>query len=942
MKNKTLIYLCCFFSEGYLDLCTLAFRSLALYGDCDPDEFDILTFTSPEFEARINDVYNTLGISGKTYCIEVQTIFDAGCARLHVFDYPGISDYEKILYLDCDILITAPITKITKLDITSKLYALEEGTTEHRFWGKDLFSKENNPRTRAFTTGILLFRNCIEIKQLFDNTLAHISSHLDQNLPIPTCLDQPFIIYQFMLAGAYDNQRLKRLVVNNPRVFRGEAISHFPGWIGDSELKIDKMKRYMNYMLRCSDQNIIPPEELSSFTKPILEQKFTLVSEKRLVNVYRQCEKFSDTSYSFVECGVGKGGCCAMMKLAAGKNNHVYGFDSFEGMPQIGDNDLGMHNLIDPNQFVGYNVSEGVESVFRTFEVLELNLKNVSIIEGFFEDTFPENVSKIKDIAVLRLDSDWYASTKYCLETLYSKVVDGGVVIIDDYGTFHGCREATDEFRLKNEIDSPLIKTDHTEYYWIKSDPAVVKYLQVGSHVGNTSNDQVFNNVSEKDQCIFIEPVPYLFQKLVKNYSEKHPGNSFKFLNHAVSNVDGMISLYVPSENNDFSKMPAWASQLASVNQGHIETFVPDCKVELHKVEAKTLNKILIENNIREVENLHIDTEGHDFEILMELDLTILKPKNIVFENKHMDGPSHQLDPSNAPRYMELLRRFEYEGYSIAKQSGEDTHLKLTNDHSVDIYDDVWTCSRKFRSDISRFFYDRNPGSITELGSHKGYTTEYLSRIFGDVVAVDNQKELLEMNQRRNALRKNIQYFELDIYKQSWSALPAISNVVFIDAFHDYESCKSDIVNSIQHFPNLEFIVLDDYGVWPGVKQVVTEFQRSGIFKIVRRIGITDVPGLRNEITKETSEGVIVQIDATLIGRQFTWKHDCKKVDGCIEFKLSGLSTTWSKGSFSILSNNTVLADWGNTQHVLKFDQKFERFISVRKGDLNLSCGELI
>jgi O-methyltransferase len=73
-------------------------------------------------------------------------------------------------------------------------------------------------------------------------------------------------------------------------------------------------------------------------------------------------------------------------------------------------------------------------------------------------------------IAVLRLDNDWYKSTRFCLETLYARVVEGGLVIIDDYHTFIGCKTAVDEFRQKHGIASPMITTEScSEAYWRKA-----------------------------------------------------------------------------------------------------------------------------------------------------------------------------------------------------------------------------------------------------------------------------------------------------------------------------------------------------------------------------------------------------------------------------------------------------------------------------------------
>jgi len=79
---------------------------------------------------------------------------------------------------------------------------------------------------------------------------------------------------------------------------------------------------------------------------------------------------------------------------------------------------------------------------------------------GWFQNTIPSEHQDIGPIAILRLDGDWYASTKICLEYLFDKVVRGGVVIIDDYGTYEGCRRAVDEFIKLNRIQVYLAPID--------------------------------------------------------------------------------------------------------------------------------------------------------------------------------------------------------------------------------------------------------------------------------------------------------------------------------------------------------------------------------------------------------------------------------------------------------------------------------------------------
>jgi len=199
----------------------------------------------------------------------------------------------------------------------------------------------------------------------------------------------------------------------------------------------------------------------------ILKNNFSMVSKERLINLYNQCEKFKNTNYSFVECGVAKGGCLALMKYVAG-DNKLYGFDSFEGMPDVTSKDLG--GSLNPKIWIGTNLSEGIKNVYNTFKKLNIDMKNVTLIKGFFSDTLniQTNIDNIGPIGILRLDSDWYESTMLCLEKLYDKVVSGGVIIIDDYGYWVGAKRATDEFRMKHNILEPLIRTDYTEYYWIK------------------------------------------------------------------------------------------------------------------------------------------------------------------------------------------------------------------------------------------------------------------------------------------------------------------------------------------------------------------------------------------------------------------------------------------------------------------------------------------
>jgi FkbM family methyltransferase len=162
--------------------------------------------------------------------------------------------------------------------------------------------------------------------------------------------------------------------------------------------------------------------------------------------------------------------------------------------------------------------------------------------------------------------------------------------------------------------------------------------IQIGSHVGNTWNDPIFNIVDNDTKLILVEPVPFLFEQLKYNYNQKFKNNhNIIFINKAVSNFIGQIEMTIPSEKNDFSKFPAWASQLASVNKDHALGHISHLLVDKINVHTTTINQIVLDFNINHIDLLHTDTEGHDYTILMDYNFFI-KPTQIIFEHKHMDG----------------------------------------------------------------------------------------------------------------------------------------------------------------------------------------------------------------------------------------------------------------------------------------------------------------
>jgi O-methyltransferase len=122
-------------------------------------------------------------------------------------------------------------------------------------------------------------------------------------------------------------------------------------------------------------------------------------------------------------------------------------FDSFQGLPQPDRNFDGAEAIemsagcADGNHTpMGSCVASIEESRTLLIDKIGYPSELVKFHTGWFQDTIPKVAGSMGAVGLLRLDGDWYTSTKVCLDHLYSKVSDRGVVVIDDYWHFSGCR----------------------------------------------------------------------------------------------------------------------------------------------------------------------------------------------------------------------------------------------------------------------------------------------------------------------------------------------------------------------------------------------------------------------------------------------------------------------------------------------------------------------
>lgn len=196
-----------------------------------------------------------------------------------------------------------------------------------------------------------------------------------------------------------------------------------------------------------------------------LVRPYTMVGDERLLCLWDLAHRIDRDGIpgDVVECGVCQGGSAAVLGCVATRlkcKRTMWLFDSFQGLPEPtgedGEESNGWRGTLcgDPDR------------VRRVLTDVGVDMGRVQIVEGWFEQTFPH--VDIPRIALLHLDADWYASTRLCLETFYPCVMRGGFIVIDDYGHWRGCRQATDEFLSRQGIDSALHEVDYTGRWFQK------------------------------------------------------------------------------------------------------------------------------------------------------------------------------------------------------------------------------------------------------------------------------------------------------------------------------------------------------------------------------------------------------------------------------------------------------------------------------------------
>jgi O-methyltransferase len=204
---------------------------------------------------------------------------------------------------------------------------------------------------------------------------------------------------------------------------------------------------------------------------------WTMTSAER-INALIQAVRYlsgNDISGAVVECGVWKGGSMAAVARTLVQLNDLdrdlYLFDTFEGMSAPTDEDVDFSGArasdILRQDPAFYCDDAPLESVKALLSQTGYPMNKIHFVKGKVEDTLPDQAPSV--ISLLRLDTDWYASTKHELTHLFPILASRGVIVIDDYGHWKGSQQACDEYFEENHIHILLNRIDYTGRIALKS-----------------------------------------------------------------------------------------------------------------------------------------------------------------------------------------------------------------------------------------------------------------------------------------------------------------------------------------------------------------------------------------------------------------------------------------------------------------------------------------
>ena len=219
---------------------------------------------------------------------------------------------------------------------------------------------------------------------------------------------------------------------------------------------------YLNNISSAVRYNLALRKRVGIFNK---FSAFTMIRMLDYTDNLELCESVATIQGDVVECGVWRGGMIAGIAQLFRDSRKYFLFDSFEGLPPVTDKDgAEAKKWQEDRTGATYYENCKAEMSFAEAAMTQAGCEQFFLEKGWFSDTLP-SFTETTQIAILRLDGDWYDSTMCCLENLYPKVVPGGLIIIDDYYTWDGCTKAVHDYLSKEQLTVKIERTKNGVCY---------------------------------------------------------------------------------------------------------------------------------------------------------------------------------------------------------------------------------------------------------------------------------------------------------------------------------------------------------------------------------------------------------------------------------------------------------------------------------------------